>query len=202
MDEGVEIVTRCVVRGEKLQSLVNLLSSLYGASTEVDRFEDRLAFRPREEVGNMNYVNRDCLVAIQYSGNDVLVTQRGSASNANKDVKMPPNTEIYAVKQSKATNPNVRRTFLKAGFKVTGDFATKGLAFKTRSGFTITVARPYNAALSDTMYGTGKSAWESLSGAHPFGQDYLLEVKRLVSTQEEIDESVESINQLLERFAI
>ena len=194
--EGVEVVIRSVVKnGEDLQRMVALLTNLYGPGSEIDSFEEQLVFHPKQEQGNMNYINRDVHVRIEYRADSVVVKHIGSPATGIKG--LVPGTQASTVTETIVEACNIRRVFTKTGFVVASDFAKKGLEFKTRHGATVVLSRPYNAALAeDKMYVDGRASWEPLGGPLPFGSDYLLELKQLAEGQGSVDSVVHALNEL------
>ena len=198
LEEGIEVSLRTVVRGgESLGKLVNVLTGLYGQGKEGDSFYERLVFKPKQELGNMNFINRDSVVCLEYSKNHICVDHVLSTLPVPKGPVYSGKPEIVVIRRSKASNPNVRRLFQKSGFKVLSDFAKKGLVFNTRYGIDVSLSRPYNAQLSEKQsYETGTPVWESVGGHTPLGQDYLLEFKKVVSNQADVEACLESIGDL------
>ena len=200
MTESTEVILRLIVKGgDQLQRLVNSLTSVYGRGTEVDMFQEELVFKPIQERGNMNYVNRDVLVELEYSGGGVVVKHIGSSLTELKD--LPVGARAFNVVKTSVSEGNIRRLFLKSGFILKSDFAKKGIRFISRTGLTICLSRPYNASLGlDQTYMTGITCWETLTGPFPLGQDYLLEISGNTKYQAGAEDLVREINALREQF--
>lgn len=194
LEEGFEVTLRSIVKsGESITRLVGRLTTLYGQGSEVDIFRERLTFRPREEAGNMNVVNRESSIDIEYTKDNVRLKHLVSTASAGK-AAVPQTCEIFCIKLSTCSNCNVRRMFLKAGFAVRSDFGQKGLRFKAPNEVVITITRPHNAEINSSVsYQSGKLAWENISGQPPFGQDYLLEVSSIVKEQSAVEDLVGSL---------
>jgi hypothetical protein len=195
MIEGIQVVSRSVVPGgEALNQLVAKLTRLYGQGTEIDVFEETLVFHPLQEAGNMNYVNREVTVTLQYkcTANATITT----VSHIGSAVPVESFT-AFNTRTTPSSSANIRRTFLKAGFSARNDFSKKGLEFSTRTGVEVTLSRPYNAALSESQtYVEGIPTWETLPGPLPLESDYLLELKQLVKSQVDLESTVANITKL------
>jgi hypothetical protein len=196
-EEGFEVTLRSVVKsGESITHLVGSLTGLYGQGSEVDIFRERLVFRPREEVGNMNFVNRDCSIDIEYTKDEIRVKHLVSTATAGK-AAVPQTCEIFCVRLSSCSNCTFRRMFLKAGFTVVSDFGQKGLRFKAPNEVVITITRPHNAEINpNASYQSGKLVWENISGQPPFGQDYLLEVSSITREQSDVEDLLASLAEI------
>lgn len=208
-DEGeaevVEVVFRSVVMGgEELNHLVSRLAALYGPGSEIDILEETLVFHPQKDTGNMNYINREVTVTCEYRSDSFSTIKHiGSSIPIIAPTAADEEFQAYNVRISRASNINIRRTFLKAGFSLRNDFAKKGLEFVSRiKGLTVFLSRPYNANLLEaSLYLDGAPSWETLPGPLPFESDYLLEVKHLIQAQSDVDASVALIQKLVSRFS-
>jgi len=198
LEEGIQVSVRTVVKGgEMLGKTVNTLTDLYGTGTELDVYTERLVFKPKEESGNMNFINRDSMVSLEYDNTHVCVDHVLSTLPVPKGITLSGVPEIHVIRRSRASNPNVRRMFLKAGFRPASDFAKKGIVFHTRYGVDVSISRPYNALLDETqIYTSGSCLWENFGGNPPLGQDYLLEFKKTVSSQADVEACLETISEL------
>lgn len=194
--EGFEATIRSVIKsGDSISRLVTRLTNLYGQGAEVDLFRERLSFQPREEVGNMNFVNRDCVVDIEYLEQNATMRHLVSTVTVGK-ASLPLNCEIFSIKTTPCSNCNFRKMFLKAGFVVQSDFGQKGLRFTTPHGHVITITRPHNAEIKqNTSYQSGRLTWENISGSPPLGQDYLLEVRCQVAGVTSIEEVLSNLQE-------
>jgi hypothetical protein len=197
--EIFEISLRAVIKGgDALNGVVSRLTELYGSGTEADMFQERLVFTPKEQTGNMNFINRECLVDIVYERSHKILVKHLVSSVA---VKTDIPSEVFAVRKSEAANANVRNVFLKAGFRPRHDFAKKGLRYKTQHDAFVTVTRPYNAQISVSSSNiTGVPSWDNIGGQAPLGQDYLIEISTQVTEQSKIDATVEKLSLFLAKF--
>lgn len=207
MDEEIEVVFRSVVKGDgdELSLMVSRLTSLFGPGVEVDIFEESLVFKPLQDSGNMNVVNRDVIVTFEYrssaASNTVVAKHIGSSIPVITETDADA-FSAYNVRTSSASNANLRRTFLKSGFVVRNDFARKGLKFATRKDrVTILLSRPYNALFTEGVsYLEGSACWETLPGPLPFESDYLLEVKQCIKSQADVSSAVMFMTKLIAEF--
>jgi hypothetical protein len=193
-EEGILVCHRSVIKGgESLSRLFNALTDLYGQGTDVDHLEERLIFKPMEQSGNMNFINKDSLMIMHYEKNRIVVQHVVSSLPSGK-----PLIEVLAVRQSGASNLNLRRMLIRSGFRVKSDFAKKGLQFNTRhDGIEVILTRPYNCELKgSSSYESGIPAWNNLGGSFPFGSDYLIELKKMINNQSELDACIQSITDL------
>lgn len=199
--EGIEVTVRALVaNGAPLQHMVNTLTTTFGQGTEIDVFHEVLLFKPQQQQGNMNFVNRDVRVSIEYRTDGIIVRHVGSSITGTKD--MERSTEANQVTKTNVAEANIRRLFQKSGFEVESDFAKKGLEFKTRTGASISITRPYNAGLNiDQMFASGSPSWEPLGGQLPFGQDYLVELSQRASSENHVESLAEELNVLLKRVS-
>ena len=203
-EEGILVCHRCIVRGaESLNKLVNILNDLYGSSEEVDTLEERFIFSPKEEAGNLNVINRETNMILLYDKNNVVVQHVVSTVPYNKPLPISGSIEVFGMRQSQASNANLRRLFRRCGFTLKSDFAKKGLRFQSRHDLEIVLTRPYNIEFNErTAYETGVPSWDNKGGAPPLGPDYLLEMRKIIINQSELQNSVDSIVDLHSKLAV
>ena len=200
--EDIECVVRCVVReGQQLETVVRTLTDIYGQGEEIDIFHERMVFVPHNEAGNLNVINRESVIGIQYLAEKETCSVKYIGAPVNLKETVSPHVEATSVCQVVATT-NVRRTLLKTGFKVTSDYAEKGLRFRTRrDSQLISITRPYNACLiEDRLYRERIASWDSLPGPFPFGRDYLLELRQLIGSVITPEEALSELQALLDRL--
>jgi hypothetical protein len=200
--EDIECVIRCVVRdGQQLETVVRALTETFGQGEEIDIFHERLVFVPHNEVGNLNVINRESVICIEYLAEKESCSVKYMGAPVNLKETSGLHVEATSVSQVVATT-NIRRTLLKTGFTVTSDYAEKGLRFRTRrDAQTISITRPYNASLiEDRVYRERIASWDSLPGAFPFGRDYLLELSQLTGSTHTPEEALSELQAMLDRL--
>ena len=170
-------IYRRVIDQSNFSKCVSKLVECFGVGEQIDEFRERYLFVPQNEVGNMNYIHRNILVEIVYASDGSCCVYQLSETADGSTVAC---NSLW----------NIRRMFMKAGFKIIGDFAQKGLRFNTRNdGTCIVISRPYNAVLA-----CENTTWNSLPGPLPFGNDYLIEVTQTGTA------TTKSLSQLVDKL--
>ena len=191
-------VYRKIVKEESITELVNRLTNLFGDGEACDFFSESLCFNPQNEAGNMNYINRDVFVDIQYSATDDRIC---NLTRVGASVVVKDRAASATVVTRSTLEVNIRRMFFKGGFFVKSDYAKKGLVFETRDNQTISLTRPYNAVLNETsLYEKHLAAWTLLAGPLPFGTDYLLEISQHSPSEALVDITVLNLRTMLDKL--